>query len=876
MTQTNQRPLRDVSRLPQPPKIDGRLPPHAMDIERSLLGAIMLDPNALELVLDMVRPEHFYADPHARIYAAIASLATAGAGVDAMTVAEALTRDGRIKQVGGKSYLLEIVETTQVVQNARDYAKTVIELARLRVLIATCQRVTAEGYGPVGNVHEFIETAAEAVASVAQTDLKTTAIDIVSAMGNAMEKALRDADAPGTVAGISTGIRPIDDVTGGLHRGEVVLLLGRSGGGKMLSLDTPLATPDGWTTMGDVRPGDVIFAVDGSPAKVLAVSPVSYGKQAYEVVFSDGATIVADAGHLWETSTHPERTELDKHTPEGRAGRRAKRAAQREVSRAALGATNKRPEASAAASARTARLEAAGAFINGPRSGIRTTEEILETLRTSRGESNHHVRCCEPLRLPSADLPIDPYVLGVWLGDGTSNSGHVTKCQRDVEVIERARQRWPGGVWSQKKHQDTWCFGGLQVALRQLGVLGNKHIPAVYLRASFDQRMELIRGIMDTDGGVEGHGSCSFTTTTQALRDGMAELLVSVGIKTRPREGRAVLRGVDCGPKWVFKFVTALPMFTLHRKVMAQKLTGFRGTHSRRYIIDVRPIPPIPMRCIEIDHDSHLYLAGKEMIPTHNSSLTRQIGANIAKTVTTLQDGSHMIEGVFIAMADTMTAEQIAMAMACCWARVDENRVRTKRMVDTDEFGNVVVDHWPALLNAAGWVGALPVFVHADPKLTVAATRTELRLLRARLAKSGWLCPVCGNGKRCPARISLVVYDTAQVFATNEPERKPGEKLIDKMDRVGLGAAETAKQFDSAVIVISQLNKEDQAWGGPQLKTHAQTQCVLKTSKAKPKRDSSTTRDGDPASLFIEKQRHGPSEISVPLWFQPKFTRFEE
>lgn len=384
---------------------------------------------------------------------------------------------------------------------------------------------------------------------------------------------------------------------------------GAKGGGKLLAIDTPIATPNGWTTMGDLCIGDKVFAVDGTPSTVTVVSPISYGKQAYEIIFSDGSRIIADAEHLWFTETLSDREKLFKRTDEYRKKRRITRP---------LRSTGKSPHTIVMNKARKYNYQE-------PQKGsIHTTKQILDTLKRRRdGACNHAVRCCEPLELPRTYLPIDPYILGVWLGDGTTISGTITQCLEDVAVINRAHDRWTGKMVQNKsrKKGKTWCFHGLTTALKELGVLGNKHIPSIYLRASKEQRLELLRGLLDTDGGIENKGQIGFTTTSIGIRDGMLELLSTMGIKAIANERRATLYGEDYGPKWTFKFLTNLPVFTLPRKANAQKRVGFNGVHRRRYIIDVRPISPIPMRCISIDHPSHLYLAGRSLIPTHNSIL---------------------------------------------------------------------------------------------------------------------------------------------------------------------------------------------------------------------------------------------------------------
>lgn len=384
---------------------------------------------------------------------------------------------------------------------------------------------------------------------------------------------------------------------------DELLYGGEAGGGKALALDTPLPTPDGWTTMGEVRAGDAVFDDQGQPCRVVAVSPVMVERPCYEVTFSDGSRIVADAGHQWATWSLTER---------GRHHRQSEAARKRRCAKRSLRGHGKRPDL-ARRNAETATLKAP----SGP--SVRTTEEIAATLKV-RGRINHSVAVAEALACPEALLPIDPYLFGIWLGDGTTRAASVTTA--DDEVLESFRVAGYG-VSERRAYSplNYGITGGLKVQLRQLGVLGNKHVPSAYLRGSLDQRLALLQGLMDSDGYCDQRGQCEFTTTRPVLADGLLELLASLGIKASVRQGWATLNGRRIGRKYRLKFLTDKPAFRLPRKLIRQKRGGFRGTHERRYIVAVDRCSSVPVRCIQVDSPSRLYLAGAAMVPTHNSDL---------------------------------------------------------------------------------------------------------------------------------------------------------------------------------------------------------------------------------------------------------------
>jgi predicted phage terminase large subunit-like protein len=387
---------------------------------------------------------------------------------------------------------------------------------------------------------------------------------------------------------------------------------GEAGGGKRLDLRTPIPTPFGWTTMGEIRVGDVVLAADGQPTRVSWISDIEPNPTAFVLVFDDGTELTCDAEHQWVTLSHAERAAMLRLDDSWRARRRASRAARRggkksERFSSAIAARN---------AARAERLRDALKPPPSPRGSTRTTQEIVDTLHVGKNRrANHCIVNPEPLDLPPADLLVDPYTLGAWLGDGKTRGGGLYGLDPEVwQAVESA-----GFTVTHAATPVTHYIRGLVPLLRRLGVFGNKHVPPAYLRASLVQRLALLQGLCDTDGHATEKGSIEFTTTRRELCDGMLELLATLGIKPSCREGRATLRGRDIGPKWRIQFWTELPCFRIRRKLARQKRDGFRGLHDRRYIVEARPVEPVPMRCIAVDAPSRTYLAGRQMVVTHNT-----------------------------------------------------------------------------------------------------------------------------------------------------------------------------------------------------------------------------------------------------------------
>jgi replicative DNA helicase len=294
--------------------------------------------------------------------------------------------------------------------------------------------------------------------------------------------------------------------------------------------------------MGEVRVGDEVFDEAGRPCRVVATSEVFTDHDCYRLEFDDGGSIVADAGHRWLTFTDLDRRALHRLTPECRARRRATRPPK--PRKPHNGENRGRAPKPWLAEMNRAR---AGAKVAPPVGAVRTTEEVAGSLKAGSGgrAANHSVRVAGALELPEAALPIPPYTLGAWLGDGKTATGSITSHPDDFLLRERI-QADGFVVRSQPCDKQEWGVLGLKVLLRSAGVLGNKHIPAAYLRASFAKRLELLRGLMDTDGNCDKDGGATFNNTLEHLAIQVLELARSSFADRSSNSCRSTLTTLFC------------------------------------------------------------------------------------------------------------------------------------------------------------------------------------------------------------------------------------------------------------------------------------------------------------------------------------------
>jgi replicative DNA helicase len=278
-----------------------RVPPHDEGAEQSVLGSMMLSKDAIADVVETIRGADFYRPAHELVYNAVLDLYGRGEPADAVTVAAELTRAGDIARVGGAPYLHTLVALVPVAANAGFYAGIVREKAILRRLVDAGTKIVQIGYAGEGQVGAVVVQAQAEVYAVTER----RASEDYAPLSAILEQTIDELDAignrDGAMSGVPTGFAELDDVTNGLHGGQMVIVAARPAIGKALALDTWLPTPSGWTTMGDVAVGDELIGADGRPTRVVGATEVMAGRPCYRIEFSDGSAVVADALHEWLT-----------------------------------------------------------------------------------------------------------------------------------------------------------------------------------------------------------------------------------------------------------------------------------------------------------------------------------------------------------------------------------------------------------------------------------------------------------------------------------------------------------------------------------------------------------------------------------------------
>lgn len=242
-----------------------RVPPHDLDAEGAVLGSVLLDRDALDRVVDELRPEHFYSDANAAIFEAALALSTTGSPIDLVTVNGWLRDRERLQRVGGTAYIAQLADATPAVANVAAHARVVAEKWRLRQAIATCHKGAAEGYGDVGDVQEWLDGLERDVFAIAQTSTSSQAVLVREVLKAAFTK-IRDAAERGErITGLPTGLTLLDRQLGGLQPGDLTILAARPGMGKTaLAMGVALAVSEAemWDGSEKQRQASAFFSLE--------------------------------------------------------------------------------------------------------------------------------------------------------------------------------------------------------------------------------------------------------------------------------------------------------------------------------------------------------------------------------------------------------------------------------------------------------------------------------------------------------------------------------------------------------------------------------------------------------------------------------------
>ena len=696
-----------------------RVPPHSIEAEQSVLGGLLLDNQAFDRVADLLRDEDFYRYDHRLIWQQIARLIERSHPADVVTVYEALKSVGKADEVGGLPYLNSLAQETPSAANIRRYGEIVRDRAILRQLITTSDEIATQALNPQGkDTRQMLDEAESKIFQISEDGSRGTAgfQNLQDLLGKVVERVdeLYSRGASSDVTGVPTGFADLDRMTSGLQAGDLVIVAGRPSMGKAQPDDAPVRTPTGWIPIGHLRVGDALASIDGQRSQVTGVYPQGR-RPVFRLVFSDGRSATACAEHLWRVSN--------------RAW-----AQPRVMDTAALIAALARPH-----------------------------HKHRLSIDMPDGRFGHD----EP-------LPVDPFVLGALLrsvigagapGDPASAWSLALCSLASHPGLRLGRQ--PAFESLGNEAPDTAeAFAAVRDALRALGLWATApaqlQLPRCFLDARRSARIDLLSGLLGATGEPAGDGLMRVRLPGAALARDLTELVRSLGGWCR---GLPV-RGLSVDPALDTPIALSISLPALPQLQSWVHDFGPRAPVRRPVLISIEPAGMAETRCIAVSHPSRLYLTSDYCV-THNTAFSLNIGEHVA-----------VDQGLPVAVFSMeMGATQLALRMVCSVGRLDQQRLRTGRLIDDD---------WPRLTNSIQKMQDAQLFIDETPALN----SLELRARSRRLSRQ------CGQ-------LGLIIIDYLQLMSS----ASSGENRATEISEISRSLKALAKELNCPVIALSQLNR---------------------------------------------------------------------
>jgi replicative DNA helicase len=552
-----------------------------IDSEIGTLNILLNNPDLAESTPNL-KPFMYSASTNSAIYDCIYTIQSQGHIPDYTLVYNKLVAEGNLDKAGGKEYLEYIKSSTEFTkENLSEFTKQIINGYKARSLVSITSNINKKV--ETEDIDTVISNLETQLGNLQENSASDKVVDFYSATKTTWDELEFRMNNPG-ITGITTGLKSLDLHTGGFNKGKLWIIAARPSMGKGLTLDSGVLTPTGWVKMGKLQVGDLVCGKDGKGYSVTGVYPQGI-KPVYRVHFDDGSSVDCDDSHLWYTTTRKDR----------KAGRTY---------------------------------------------AVRSTLDVIkEGIITKDGRNNHAVPINDPIEfVGKEELPLHPYLVGYLLGNGCMvENGCPQICMPDEYTVKFISSILPEGYSlgaSDKISYNLRSKGkGIDV-LTKLGMYSKhsyeKSIPESYKFLPLEERLWLLRGLMDSDGCAvtsidKPDTNCfiEYSTTSEQLAKDVMDLCRSFGAKVscksrmgkyKNKEGEVIETRINYRIQGSF---TQVNPFYLPRK--ACKFSPVKSYHNK-YIVKVERLEDQQTQCIRVDSPDHLFIAEGYNV-THNSML---------------------------------------------------------------------------------------------------------------------------------------------------------------------------------------------------------------------------------------------------------------
>lgn len=645
----------------------GKLPPQAPDLEEAVLGALMLEKNALTAVVEFLRPEHFYTEQHKEIYQAIIDLFKSSEPVDMRTVVAQLRKNGKIEVVGGAYYIAELTSKVSSAANIEYHARIIIEMAIKRELIQIASQIHHDAYEDTTDVFELLDKTEQSIFKISDSNLRKNYDTMKSLMYQAIQELQEKKNHKDGLTGVPSGFSRLDRVTSGWQKSDLVIIAARPGMGKCLGKGTKVLMHNGeLRNVEDVAVGDLLMGDDSTPRRVLSLARGR--ERMYWVHQNHGISYRVNESHILS---------LKRSRSEG-----------------------------------------------GHKTGEVLNIEVRDYLAKSDKFKSNYKGYKVAVQFDEKPLPIDPYFFGLWLGDGHSYSSRITNVDEEVVSYlqsyaqslgqELITYQQPGKAPNHaitKGYRGKQKFKSVQGDLRALNVLENKYIPQEFLVNSVRNRLELLAGLVDADGSYDER--CHVYEITQKRKE-LAEqikfLCDTLGFKTSLVQKRSSIRAVnfecDVHRVRISGNLNLIPVKVERKRARVRK-SSINWRHTG---IKVEFDKVDDYYGFEID-GNRLFLL-EDMTVTHNTAFV----------VSSLRNAAVDFNMPVAIFSLEMASLQLVNRLISAEAELESEKIKK---------GNLAEFEWQQLVHKTNRLSSAPIFIDDTPALSILELRAKCRRLKA-------------------------------------------------------------------------------------------------------------------------------------------------
>jgi replicative DNA helicase len=696
--------------------------PYSREAEDAIIGAVIINPVEIDqLVID---PQDFYIRRNQVIWEALISLHRKGTGIDYVTLLDELEDKGHLETIGGSGYVAGLMANVGYVSDVKAYEKIIRSYSKRRAILSVANDVAKIAYGEESDAID--DQLGEIVSRLLKHSIPDKGLVPISkaltALSNNVDERYKN---PKDIWGIPTGFIDIDNYLGGLQKGEVFYLAGEPAVGKCLGKGTRIVMYDGSTKpVESIFVNDLLMGVDSKPRKVLSVAQGT--QQMYLIKQEFGISYRVNADHILSFMR-----------------------------------------------SRNCRGYKHGDLL------YKRAEDAYNEFPAFFANWKGHKTSIE---FKDSAVPLDPYFIGLWLGDGNEQNSYIHTSDQEVVqyleslAIERGEKFIMGKFVGNNKStyygitSDRTQKGrnkSIQALLRKLGVINFKHIPKIYLINSRQKRLLLLAGLIDSDGYYPKgkNGPYQFSTIIEFFARQVKFLADSLGYRTRLKEKTIIFRGRPY-QSWNVFFngnVEEIPVKIPRKK--ANKWTSkidwqVSGVKIEKDIVD-------DYYGFELDGDGLFLL--EDMTVTHNTKLAVQIALNASSDPC----GAHSVGIYSLEMRDIAVARRMVSATQ----EISTRSMKSGKMSDID---------WANFFEAVGELESRKLYLSDASMLTTSELRADIARMKANYG------------------LDLVVLDYLLLMSGYEKLDNETERST----RLSRDIKSIAKDMDVALIAVNSVTKE--------------------------------------------------------------------